>query len=315
MPQVSIAQLFEDNRAELKLAWLQGDRDTCPDLDSKRINSSSKGLTGHLNFIHPNWVQIFSHTEAEYFQSLDEKSRRQVLDYLATSGMACLILSDGEHAPEVLASLSSALNVPMLASPLPSLQIIWVLRTYLGRVLAEFVTRHGVMLDVLGMGVLIVGDSGVGKSELALELITRGSGLVADDVTELYHIAPQTLEARCPEMLKDFLEVRGLGMLNIRTIFGETAVRQRKNLKLIVQLERPVGGSIPGLERLPLNASSEEIMGVSIRKVQLPVAAGRNLAVLVEAAVRNYVLQLRGIDSTREFIQRQEQHLGDDEGN
>jgi HPr kinase/phosphorylase len=315
MPQVSIAQLFEDNRAELKLAWLQGDRDTCPDLDSKRINSSSKGLTGHLNFIHPNWVQIFSHTEAEYFQSLDEKARRQVLDYLATSGMACLILSDGEHAPEVLASLSSALNVPMLASPLPSLQIIWVLRTYLGRVLAEFVTRHGVMLDVLGMGVLIVGDSGVGKSELALELITRGSGLVADDVTELYHIAPQTLEARCPEMLKDFLEVRGLGMLNIRTIFGETAVRQRKNLKLIVQLERPVGGSIPGLERLPLNASSEEIMGVSVRKVQLPVAAGRNLAVLVEAAVRNYVLQLRGIDSTREFIQRQEQHLGDDEGN
>ncbi|MBX9964814.1 MAG: HPr(Ser) kinase/phosphatase [Burkholderiales bacterium] len=315
MPQVSIAQLFEDNRAELKLAWLQGDRDTCPDLDSKRINSSSKGLTGHLNFIHPNWVQIFSHTEAEYFQSLDEKARRQVLDYLATSGMACLILSDGEHAPEVLASLSSALNVPMLSSPLPSLQIIWVLRTYLGRVLAEFVTRHGVMLDVLGMGVLIVGDSGVGKSELALELITRGSGLVADDVTELYHIAPQTLEARCPEMLKDFLEVRGLGMLNIRTIFGETAVRQRKNLKLIVQLERPVGGSIPGLERLPLNAGSDEIMGVSIRKVQLPVAAGRNLAVLVEAAVRNYVLQLRGIDSTREFIQRQEQHLGDDEGN
>lgn len=315
MPQVSIAQLFEDNRAELKLAWLQGYRDTCPDLDSKRINSSSKGLTGHLNFIHPNWVQIFSHTEAEYFQSLDEKARRQVLDYLATSGMACLILSDGEHAPEVLASLSSALNVPMLSSPLPSLQIIWVLRTYLGRVLAEFVTRHGVMLDVLGMGVLIVGDSGVGKSELALELITRGSGLVADDVTELYHIAPQTLEARCPEMLKDFLEVRGLGMLNIRTIFGETAVRQRKNLKLIVQLERPVGGSIPGLERLPLNAGSDEIMGVSIRKVQLPVAAGRNLAVLVEAAVRNYVLQLRGIDSTREFIQRQEQHLGDDEGN
>jgi len=315
MPQVSIARLFEDNRAELKLTWLQGNRETCPDLDSRRINSSSKGLTGHLNFIHPNWIQIFSHTEAEFFQSLDESARRQVLDNLASSEMACLILSDGEHAPEVLASLSSALNVPMIATSLPSLQIIWVLRTYLGRVLAEFVTRHGVMLDVLGMGVLIVGDSGVGKSELALELITRGSGLVADDVAELYHVAPQTLEGRCPEMLKDFLEVRGLGMLNIRMIFGETAVRQRKNLKLIVQLERPVGGSIPGLERLPLNASSEDIMGVSIRKVQLPVAAGRNLAVLVEAAVRNYVLQLRGIDSTREFIRRQEQHLGDDEGN
>ena len=127
------------------------------------------------------------------------------------------------------------------------------MRTYLGRALAEFVTRHGVLLDVLGMGVLITGESGVGKSELALELITRGSGLVADDVVELYHIAPETLEGRCPELLKDFLEVRGLGMLNIRTIFGETAVRPKKNLKLIVQLEKPVGGVIPGLERLPLN--------------------------------------------------------------
>ena len=313
MPQISVARLFDDNRAELGLAWVQGDRETCPVLDSSLIHNSSKGLTGHLNFIHPNWIQIFSHTEARYLQSLGEDARRKVLEDVASSGMACLILSDGEHPPEVLASLSGSLNVPMLSTSLPSLQVIWVLRTYLGRVLAEFVTRHGVLLDVLGMGVLLTGDSGVGKSELALELITRGSGLVADDVVELYHIAPQTLEGRCPEMLKDFLEVRGLGMLNIRTIFGETAVRTRKNLKLLVQLERPVGGNIPGLERLPLNASSEDIMGVSIRKVQLPVAAGRNLAVLVEAAVRNYVLQLRGIDSTHEFILRQEKQLGDEE--
>ena len=137
-----------------------------------------------------------------------------------------------------------------------------MLRPYLARALAEFVTRHGVFLDVLGMGVLITGDSGVGKSELALELISRGSGLVADDVVELYRIGPETIEGRCPELLKDFLEVRGLGVLNIRTIFGETAVRPRKNLKLIVHLEKPVGGVIPGLERLPLNASSEDIMGV-----------------------------------------------------
>jgi HPr kinase/phosphorylase len=314
MPQLSIAQLFEDNRTELRLSWLQGDHDHVPALDSGRIGSSGKGLIGHLNYIHPNWIQIFSHTEADYFAGLDEPSREKVIAHLAASGGCCIILSDGERASEVLVELARRMNVPMLASPVPSLQIIWVIRTYLGRVLAEFVTRHGVMLDVLGMGVLLTGDSGVGKSELALELITRGSGLVADDVAELYHIAPQTLEGRCPEMLKDFLEVRGLGMLNIRTIFGETAVRIRKNLKLIVQLERPVQGQVPGLERLPLHATTEEIMGVAVRKVQLPVAAGRNLAVLVEAAVRNYVLQLRGIDSTQDFIRRQEQHLGDEAG-
>ena len=309
MPQVSVAQLFEDNADALKLAWISGPRNGSPFLDSSEINQASQGLIGHLNLVHPNWIQIFSRTEAAYFASLSESDQREALARLAGSGLVCIILSEQEKWPATLAEFAASRNVPLLASPLHSLQIIWVVRTYLGRALAEFVTRHGVFLDVLGMGMLITGESGVGKSELALELISRGSGLVADDVVELYHIAPETLEGRSPELLKDFLEVRGLGMLNIRTIFGETAVRTKKNLKLIVQMEKPVGGVIPGLDRLPLNASSEDIMGISIRKVVLPVAAGRNLAVLAEAAVRNYVLQLRGIDSTQEFIQRQEKQL------
>jgi HPr kinase/phosphorylase len=310
MPLVSVAQLFQENREALELSWLAGEVHAGSALDTRRINQSNEGIIGHLNFYHPNWIQIFSRTEAAYFNAITESEREQALARLNESGLACVIVSDGEHAPDALRRFAERMQAPLIASPLPSLQIIWVIRTYLGRALAEFVTRHGVLLDVLGMGVLLTGDSGVGKSELALELITRGGGLVADDVVELYHIAPETLEGRSPELLKDFLEVRGLGMLNIRTIFGETAVRVRKNLKLIVQLERPVGGVIPGLERLPLTASFEEILDVKVRKVVLPVAAGRNLAVLVEAAVRNYVLQLRGIDSTQEFIQRQEQHFG-----
>jgi HPr kinase/phosphorylase len=312
VPLVTVAQLFKDNQEALALSWVAGEAHAQVALDTRRINQSNEGLIGHLNFYHPNWIQIFSPTEAAYFATMEAPGRDQALARLHESGLACVIVSDGEPAPEPLRRFSERMRVPLIASPLPSLQIIWVVRTYLGRALAEFLTRHGVLLDVLGMGVLLTGDSGVGKSELALELITRGGGLVADDVVELYHVAPETLEGRSPELLKDFLEVRGLGMLNIRTIFGETAVRVRKNLKLIVQLERPVGGVIPGLERLPLTASFEEILGVRIRKVVLPVAAGRNLAVLVEAAVRNYVLQLRGIDSTQEFIQRQEQHFGRD---
>jgi HPr kinase/phosphorylase len=182
---------------------------------------------------------------------------------------------------------------------------MWMLRPYLARALAESSTTHGVFLNVLGMGVLITSDSGVGKSELGLELVSRGSGLIADDVVELIRIGPETIEGRCPSMLKDFLEVRGLGVLNVRTIFGEAALRPRKNLKLIVHLAKPAATEGVPMERLPLAAGSERVMGVDIRKVTIPVAAGRNLAVLTEAAVRNYVLQLRGFDSTEEFIERQ----------
>jgi len=313
MPQISIAQLFDDNTDALDLSWVSGPRDLAAPLDSAKVNQSSEGLIGHLNLVHPNWIQIFSRTEAAYFSGLSDEAQLDALSRIAESGLTCVILSDGERAPRSIADFAQSRNIPLLASPMASLQVIWVLRTYLGRALAEFITRHGVFLDVLGVGVMITGESGVGKSELALELISRGSGLVADDVVELYHIAPRTLEGRSPPLLMDFLEVRGLGMLNIRTIFGETAVRRRKNLKLIVQLEKPAGANMAGVERLPLNASVEQILDVDIRTVQLPVAAGRNLAVLVEAAVRNYVLQLRGIDSTQDFIQRQQRYLGSQE--
>jgi HPr kinase/phosphorylase len=152
--------------------------------------------------------------------------------------------------------------------------------------------------------VLICGESGLGKSELALELITRGHGLVADDVVEFARIAPDTVEGKCPALLQNLLEVRGLGLLDIKAIFGETSVRRRLRLRLIVQLVRR--SAIDEYERLPLEALNEEVLGLPIRKVVIPVAAGRNLAVLVEAAVRNTVLQLRGVDTLKEFTERQQ---------
>jgi HPr kinase/phosphorylase len=195
--------------------------------------------------------------------------------------------------------------------PQPSPHLVEVIRLYLSRVLAESTTLHGVFLDVLEMGVLITGASAIGKSELALELISRGNGLVADDIVEIYRISPDTLEGRCPGVLRDFLEVRGIGILNIRTIFGETAVRPRKLLKLMVHLEDHGNETFSELDRLQVNATYQEILDVPVRKVTIPVAAGRNLAVLVEAAVRNFVLNQRGIDSTKEFIDRQQKLMED----
>ena len=237
------------------------------------------------------------------------ESCRSILAQACARDLACFIVAGVERVPRLLLDAAETAMVSVLRSPVSSVELMWMLRPYLARALAESTTEHGVFLDVLGMGVLIKGDSGVGKSELALELISRGSGLIADDVVELYRIGPETVEGRCPELLRNFLEVRGLGVLNIRSIFGEAALRPRKNLKLVVQLERMSPSAARAEERLPLNASHEQMLGVEIRKVTLPVAAGRNLAVLTEAAVRNYVLQLRGVDSTGEFIARQAQHL------
>jgi len=309
MPQISVARLFEDNRDKLRLEWVAGRDGGIKELDSDHLKDSPEGLIGHLNFIHPNWIQVLGRSEINYLNSLDPVARQQTLHKLAASDLACIIVAGAEEAPQPLRVLADTMHAALFASPLPSLELMWLLRPYLARALAESTTVHGVFLDVLGMGVLITGDSGVGKSELALELISRGSGLIADDVIDLYRIAPETLEGRCPALLCDYLEVRGLGVLNIRTIFGESALRPRKNLKLIVHLEKPAGFEAHYVERLPLKPGAREIMGISISQVTIPVAAGRNLAVLVEAAVRNYVLQLRGIDSTREFVARQARQL------
>ena len=311
MSQISIAKLFEDKQEKLDLTWVVGQEGGDKMLRGEIIAQSTQGMIGHLNFIHPNWIQVLSKDGIHYLNRLDADSLRKKLAQLTQSSLACIIVADAAEVPDSIFALSNATNTPLFRSPYPSLEVIWLLRAYLGRVLAPSSSLHGVLLDVLGMGVMITGESGVGKSELALELISRGHGLVADDVVELRRIAPETLEGRCSPMLRDYLEVRGLGMLNIRTIFGETAVRRHKNMKLIVHLLNSGDGDHNTFERLPISNLNERIMNVDIRKVIIPVAAGRNLAVLVEAAVRNYVLQLRGIDSTKDFIDRHEKEMND----
>lgn len=305
MPQVSIARLFEDTREKLQLTWVAGRTGADKGIDSELTKDSSKGLVGHLNFIHPNLIQVLGESEVSYLNTLDAAACRDMLQRAATRELACFIVAGANIAPAILTEIAESTHTPLFSSPIPSVELMWILRPHLARELAESTTVHGVFLDVLGVGVLITGDSGVGKSELALELVSRGGGLIADDVVELYRLGPESIEGRCPALLRDFLEVRGLGVLNIRTIFGEAALRPRKNVKLIVHLERPSGSDLAHLERLPLKPGTESLMDVAIHKVTIPVAAGRNLAVLTEAAVRSHVLQMRGIDSTREFIDRQ----------
>jgi HPr kinase/phosphorylase len=299
MLQISVAQLYEDNREKLGLAWIGA---KAGEGLLRRDSTEVASLVGHLNLIHPNRIQVLGNHEIAHLAGFEEAELFRMLGNLFAVHPAAIIVADGAPVDVRLLKAAEASGVAVLVTEMPGAQLIDRLRRYLGKALAETTEHHGVCMDVLGLGVLITGDSGVGKSELALELISRGHGLVADDVVEVSRIAASTLECRCPPVLKDFLEVRGLGVLNIRTIFGETAVRPKMNLRLIVQLDRP--GTTES-ERLPLNEQSEDILGVVVRKVVIPVAAGRNLAVLLEAAVRDYILQLRGIHSTAEFMERQ----------
>lgn len=309
MPRVSVQQLYNDNREKLRLHWIAGNQGGQRSAPVGSLYHPTIGVIAHLNLVHPQRFQIIGDAEFGYLQGLNGEEMNRAIRKLFGGQLCAVIVGNGIPPPPPLIDAANQHQVPLFSSPEPTPQLINMLRYYLSQALAEKLTMHGVFMAVLEVGVLITGDSAVGKSELALELISRGHGLVADDVVEFYRIAPESLQGRCPALLKDFLEVRGLGVLNIRSIFGETVVRGKKNLKLIVHLEKPAGGDLAALERLPMNATTQEIMGIDFPKVVLPVAVGRNLAVLVEAATRNYILQQRGIDSTQEFIQRHEQEM------
>lgn len=305
MSSVSVAQLVADNQVKLGLRWVVDERASERRIDSESLINSPNGLVGHLNFIHPNWIQVLGATELAYLAHLEPSTLHHHLDQLFAARPLLLVVADDAPVPDLVETACQQHHTLLVASNQPTIPFMTLLRNYLTLRLAQSTSIHGVCLDVLGMGVIITGDSGSGKSELGLELISRGAGLVADDVVDLYRIGPDTLQARCPTLLRDFLEVRGLGVLNIRTIFGETSVRPNKNIRVVIHLASVRHVDQPPMERLPLNASVIEILGVKIAKVTIPVAPGRNLAVLVEAAVRNTVLQLRGVDSNRELAERQ----------
>ena len=309
MPRLSVQRLFDERRVRLGLEWPAGRKGGARELTGEMLHRPGVGLIGHLNLIHPLLVQVLGPRELDYLEKLDPFLREQTIAQLAGGDTVVSIVCDGCAPPPRLAESCDKGGTPLLTSSEPSQFVINVLRPYMQQELGEVTTLHGVFLDVLEIGVLITGDSSIGKSELALELISRGHGLVADDVVELQQMGPETIQGRCPPMLRDFLEVRGLGVLNIKSIFGETAIRPRKVLRLMVHLEMPVPGIEQLRDRLATRSGTQDILGVEIPTVTLAVAPGRNLAVLVEAAVRNHILLTRGIDSTREFIARQEKAL------
>jgi HPr kinase/phosphorylase len=302
---ISAEALFEEHQPALKWEWIAGHAHPERRFDEAAVRDarSAADLVGYLNYIHPYRVQLVGRREVAYLRDGAPEILERRIQRIVTLEPPVIIVADDEKAPDRLVAMCDRAEIPLFTTSHSAGHVIDVVRAYLSQLMADRTTRHGVFMDILGLGVLLTGESGLGKSELGLELISRGHGLVADDAVDLFRISQSTLEGRCPELLMNLLEVRGIGLLDIKAIFGETAVRRKMRLKLIVHLVRKETMDRE-FERLPYEPLYEEILAIPVRKVVIAVDAGRNLAVLVEAAVRNTILQLRGIDTYQEFIQR-----------
>ncbi len=307
---ISADRLFEEHREALRWEWIAGHAHPERRFDEAAVRDahSAADLVGYLNYIHPYRVQIVGRREVAYLSEATGEVLDRRISRIVTLEPPVIIVADDQVPPDRLVAMCDRAEIPMFVTAEPAGHVIDVVRAYLAHLFANRTTRHGVFMDILGLGVLLTGESGLGKSELGLELISRGHGLVADDAVDLFRISQTAIEGRCPELLLNLLEVRGIGLLDIKAIFGETAVRRKMRLKLIVHLVRKETME-RDFERLPYEPLYEEVMNTPVRKVIIAVDAGRNLAVLVEAAVRNTVLQLRGIDTYREFVERHQRAI------
>ncbi|MCC6852764.1 MAG: HPr kinase/phosphorylase [Rubrivivax sp.] len=313
---ISAEALFESHRESLRWEWIAGHAHPERRFDDAAVRDarSAADLIGYLNYIHPYRVQLVGRREVAYLQRDGRDDQERRISRIVALEPPVIIVADEQVPPERLVAMCERADIPLFVTRESAGHVIDVVRGWLGRHFADRTTRHGVFMDILGLGVLITGESGLGKSELGLELISRGHGLVADDAVDIYRTSQTALEGRCPELLQNLLEVRGIGLLDIKAIFGETAVRRKMKLQLIVHLVRTETLERE-FERLPYEPLYEEVLEIPVRKVVIAVDAGRNLAVLVEAAVRNTVLQLRGIDTYQEFIRRHQRAMeADDSG-
>ncbi len=309
---ISAEALFEEHRSILHWEWIAGHAHPERHFDEVAVAEAESvaDLVGYLNYIHPYRVQIVGRREIAYLSDSSPEVAERRIARIITLDPPVLIVADGQVPLEKMVLMCDRADIPLFATSQSAGLVIDVVRDYLRLHFAERTTRHGVFMDILGVGVLLTGESGLGKSELGLELISRGHGLVAADVVDLYRVSQIALEGRCPDLLQNLLEVRGIGLLDIKAIFGETAVRRKMRLKLIVHLV-PKEALDRDFERLPYEPLNEDILDVPVLKTVIAVGAGRNLAVLVEAAVRNTILQLRGIDTYKEFVERHQKAMRD----
>ncbi len=305
--ELSVRELAESLSKSCHLHWPEGTPGIGADnqLRGGTLGTQPVPMAGYLNLIHPPQAQVIGQAELDFLNTQGGEHGANPLLKLNNRGTLVVIVADNLTLPPAMQQQLQEAGIALLFTDLPSHKLLYRLRHFLGEALAPRQTLHGVMLEILGIGVLITGESGIGKSELALELINRGHRLVADDAPEFSRTAPDTISGRSPALLRNFLEVRGLGILDVRAMFGQSAVRQQKKLELIVHLQHAHENTLPAADRLAGSRSEREILEVLIPQISLPVVAGHNLAVLVEAACRDHILRAQGYAADQAFAKRQ----------
>ncbi|MCA1021318.1 HPr(Ser) kinase/phosphatase [Halobacillus litoralis] len=259
-------------------------------------------MTGYFKFYPKDRLQLLGKTELSYFNELTKEQRQKRAEKLCTDVTPGIVITRGMDIPEELFEAAKEAGVPLMISPYKTTRVISRLTNFLESKFAPFTAIHGVLVDIYGIGVLITGQSGVGKSETALELVKRGHRLVADDSVEIRQEDYDTLIGNSPPLIEHLLEIRGLGIINVMTLFGAGAVRSFKRITLVINLE--IWDKNKQYDRLGLEEETMKIMDVHVPKATIPVRPGRNLAVIIEVAAMNFRLKRMGVNAAEEFSER-----------
>jgi len=308
LPLLTVRSLL-DERSGLRLVLLAGESGLGRRIAIARIQKPGLALAGFLRQVHPERVQILGATEISYLAGMPDADAQRSIDGFIALNPACIVVTKGLEVPRMLIDGCDRVGVPLLRTPLVSSAAIDAVQTYLELQLAPTISIHAVLLDVLGVGILLLGKSGIGKSEAALDLIMRGHRLVADDLVEVRRTSSDLLIGWASELIKHHMEVRGLGIINIKDMFGVAAVRDEKKIELVIELIR--WDQTESHDRLGLDEMVYPILDVPVPLLRVPVSPGRNVSSLIEVAARNRLLQVRGHHSAREFQERLDRALAD----
>jgi HPr kinase/phosphorylase len=308
-PSLTVAGLLKHrpDASGLPLELLSGGDGVGRLISSPHIQKTGLALAGFHEYLRPARVLVFGESEVRYLESLTHDARVTMLAAMFQHDIPCVLITGGWEPPADLLAASQACAVPVLRTPIATPVAINRIGALLEDALAVREVLHGVLMDILGLGVLIIGDSGLGKSECALDLIVRGHRLVADDTVEVRRRGETTVIGTCPELTRHHMEVRGIGVINIRDLFGVAATRTTKRVELVVRLEP--WDPDREYERLGLDENTFDLFGVKVPLISMPVAPGRNLAILVEVAARNQLLRSRGLNAARDLAARLDRQL------